>query len=294
MTAPDLLMAGSDRPARQPRRPPSRWWTAVVTLVLVATAALAFRELAPFSSSAPQTDVEVLVVQTSQSGGDRLSWVNADGGDAVVLSEDSTVDEVYVDRGITWVQVPNTDQVFADSVVAYGLDGVSAQVGEADRLVIDPNGGVWLVVDSTSHTRGAVALASSGGSRSRLFTVPLRRQVVGATSDALVTLKGGQRDRRLQLWDPQLSEVVADLGSVTSVLGVANTSILVGNGCLVLGCQVLVVDAISGVQREVHLPSGWLQSGPPTLASDGQTIAEVVRDTEGRTGLAVGLPEHMT
>ncbi|HVQ88090.1 MAG TPA: hypothetical protein VMT88_07905, partial [Actinomycetes bacterium] len=232
MTMTDVLQGGSDRPPVIRRFPRPSWRRtagAVMVAVLAAVVVIfVLVEVNPFARSAPLTNVDLLVSESQVTEGDRLTWISVDDQTVSVVSDNVEVDETYtVGDGEVILQLPNPDRIFADSVVSIDREGATRQVGEADRVVVDPTSGLWLVVDSSGHTRGGVALTNTTGAwRSRVFTVPVHRQVVGATTDALVTLDGQERNRRLQLWDPQLSEVIADLGDVTGVLDVQADSIL--------------------------------------------------------------------
>jgi hypothetical protein len=152
-----------------------------------------------------------------------------------------------------------------------------------------------LIVDAAEGVDGGAAITSaSGGWRSRVFAVPTGRQVVGTSDDGLVTLRGSRRARTLQIWDPQLNEVVRRLGLVTGVAAVQGSRVLVSLGCLSKGCQEAVVDTNTGRREPIVLPTGWVSSGSATLTRDGTQVAQVVAGLEGGTGLAVGSPSQMS
>ena len=266
-----------------------RWVTAGWLALLSSAVGLALFQYLPSSGSQPETSLRVLVL-----GPHRLQAVDVDSGTITPVAKSGDISAVVAVGDFTVVQTTDHDRIFADAVVSYDASGVATRLGEADRVIPDPSGGLWLVINSSGTTDGDVALASvTGGSRSVVFSVPGNRQVVGASGDALVVLKGRTRDRRLQLWDPQLQEKVRAFGLATSVLDTTDRSILISRGCLNEGCEYFLVDSTSGAVSAVSPPAGWAASGPPALSPDGTEMAQAIVGNSGGTALAWGPPSGL-
>lgn len=258
--------------------------------VVVAVVALAVAEVAPAMSGRPDTDLQVFL--TGQGG---LQAIRVDTGERHLILDDPDITSVTPVGATAVFMQPNPDSLFANAVLSYD-DGPSLEpLGEADRVALDGNGGLWLVVDSSDgFPGGAVVTGPGGGSRSRVFTIPVGRQVIGAAADGLITLRGHTRGRTLQVWDPQHNDVLRSLGIVTGVVAVRNAQVLATYGCLSKGCQSAVVDTRTGRRELVVLPPPWVESGPASLSPDGSTVAQVVSRIDGTTGVAVGAPRQMT
>jgi hypothetical protein len=263
--------------------------TSVGLAVLIAVAWLS----GGLSSGSAGPSSGLTLVTRSDDG---LRTVTSDAGETATLNVDPEVlDEVTAVGAAVVLQTRNKRSEAADSVYSYAVGSSHARVGEADRVVVDDTDGLWLVVDAAGRTDGGVVLSGlAGSSRSRLFTVPSGRQVVGVTSDGLVTLVGDHRDRRLQVWNPLLGQVMARLGYVTGVLGVHQGRVLASSGCLSKGCTTNLIDTATGRSTPVEPPAGWTESGPAVLAPDGRTVAQVVAAADGTQGLALGSPSSMT
>lgn len=266
-----------------------RTWAALSLLALGIVVVMALVEVAPTLEGAVSTNVRLLARNS-----DGLFWVDVDNGRQIQLPGTAAADEASATDSAAVVQLPNPDRIFADSVVAFRNDEVAAQLGEADRVVPDPAGGLWLVLDSEDDVAGAVALTSvAGEKRSRLFTVPVDREIVGAVAGALVTLKGEHRGRQLQLWDPLLGQVVGRLGFVIDVFEVAQTRALVSLGCLNKGCSTTVIDTDTAKRSVVEPPPGWWGAGPVVLGPTAQDVAQVVTNSDGDVALALGPPQAL-
>ena len=292
--ATDVLTQGPPPKARDlaPRRQRfgGRWPGFALLAAAAAVAAVVVAvNLVPGFFGGPTTGVRLVVADPAG-----LAWIEADGGDRTELADSAGADKVVSIGSATLVQYPNDDLIFADSVVSYRPGLAPVRVGEADRVIPGSPAGVWLVVAAGTDVAGGAALTSASGAwRSHIFTLPIDRELVGAVPGGLVSVSGAHRVRKLQVWDPQLNAVVRNLGWAASVLGVQANSVLVSMGCLSKGCTNLIVDATTGVRRVVQLPVGWLASGPPVLAPDGQHIAQVVDNGSGDLRLAWGSPQHM-
>jgi hypothetical protein len=259
-------------------------------LLLLGVGVLAVTEVAPALSDPPATGLQLYVV-----GPDGLASINVDSGRITPIVDDPDIERLATNADVAIIQRPNPDRLFADTVVSYSEGTGIVPIGEADRVLFDEQGALWLVIDAAGRVNGGAAITSaSGGWRSRVFAIPAGRQVVGTSVDGLVTLKGSRRGRMLQVWDPQLDEVVRSMGLVTGVGAVAGSQVLVSLGCLSKGCQIAVVDATTGKRTPLALPTGWVESGPATLTTDGTQVVQVVAGLQGGTGLAVGGPSSMT
>lgn len=289
----DELAVGRPEPenvGRTGRRWAGRWRVEGVVLGLGLVALLGWVAIDQRASAAPETEVAV-VVQTTAG----VQTVSVDSGEVRDLATSGErVDSVSTVGDTILLRTANSNPGFADVVNAFTADESAVRLGEADRVVVDGSEGVWLVVDGGGADAGGVVLTGvAGSSRSRVYTVPAHRQVVGTATDGLVTLVGTYRDRRLQVWNPLLGEVMKRLGYVTGVLAVHDDRVLISRGCLTLGCSYAVIDMRSGTSRDVVVPQGWEVSGPAALAPDGETVAQVVSSVDGDTALAMGSARSM-
>jgi hypothetical protein len=256
----------------------------VLPAVVVAAAVGLLAERQPWATP-PDTGVRLLVADA-----DTLSWVDVDtGARSSVPVENGWTDPLVVGEGVV-VRYPSSDPVLADRVVGYRGAELPNEVGEADRVVTRAGSGLWLVVDGDPPDDGAVALTTAFGQwRSRVFSLPPRLEVAGATEEGLVVTRGPFRYRALQLWDVQLGERIRGFGLVIGVREVVGDRALVTTGCLTSGCATAVLDLVSGTEVGVAAPSGHSVAGVPRLF--GGEIAMAVTAPDGSAQLAVGPPE---
>jgi hypothetical protein len=290
LTDPDVLDAGPTR--RRPGiggRGLPRW--AAIALVAAGISGLVVAlviELQPWAGP-PTTGLKLL---TEDSGG--LTWVDVDSGvrTPIAIDADAELAEPVVVGGGVVVRYATGDPELADRVVGYRDDGSTHEVGEADLVVPTTGTALWLVVDGSGGTEGGVALTTAFGDwRSRVFPTPPRMDVVGATTDGLVVVRGEFRYRELQLWDVQLGEPIRSFGLVVGIRDVRDSRALVTTGCLTSGCSSAVVDLSTGTSVEIAIPAGYTESAASVLTEDG--IASVFNDRVGSSALAVGPPDDL-
>jgi hypothetical protein len=290
---PDVLAVGSERSAstKGSWRGTRPWLIrGLVAVVVVAAIVAAFVDLGLWRAGPPATDVRLLT-----TGPDGLAWVDVDSGTRtpVAIPDDlEWTDPVVVGDDVV-VRYISDDPILADRVVAFGADEQAHDVGEADSVVAQAEGALWLVVDGEPPVSGEVALTTPLGQwRSHIFSLPAKFDVVGAIDDGLVVARGETRYRKVILWDVQLHEVVRSFDLVVGVREVAYDRALVTTGCLISGCCSAVIYLISGRSTDVEVPAGYAESGAPSLLPEG--IALVVVGAQGRAALAIGSPQNLS
>jgi hypothetical protein len=262
----------------------------VVGVVIVAAVVAAVIDLGLVQSGPPPTHVRLLT--TSPDG---LAWIDVDSGSRtpVAIPDDVEWSDPVVVGDDVVVRYASDDPILADRVVAFGPDEQAHEVGEADSVVEQGAGALWLVVEGDAPVPGEVALTTPLGQwRSHIFSIPAKFDVVGAVADGLVVARGETRYRRVILWDVQLHQVVRSFDLVVGVRDVAYDHALVTTGCLMFGCSSAVIDLDTGRSSDVRVPAGYAESGAPSLMPDG--IAMVIVGAQGRAALAIGSPQHLS
>jgi hypothetical protein len=289
MTEPEVLASGpSDDGSPSPRW--RRWAIrALLPLAVIVVLVAALIEVAPWSPGVPQTGLRLLA-----ESADGLTWIDVDTGARTPVALDADAewtDPTVVADGVV-VRYATGDPVLADRVAGYREGEPAHEIGEADHIAPVAGSSLWLVVDGDPPTAGGVALTTAFGEwRSRVFSIPARMDVVGATEDGLVVARGEFRYRRLQLWDVQLHEPIRTYGLVVGVREVLGNRALVTTGCLTSGCSSAVVDLETGKTTDVAIPSGFSESTAPRLTTDG--VVTLVTDDTGHAVVAMGKPDAL-